>query len=54
MKQIWQRLVLVTGWLVPSGVMAQERFYEWRWEMHPMWWVCRLIPTETGFAFQPT
>ena len=16
----------------------QERFYEWRWEMHPMWW----------------
>jgi len=17
---------------------VQERFYEWRWEMHPMWW----------------
>jgi hypothetical protein len=26
MKPIWQWLVLVTGWLVPSGVMAQERF----------------------------
>jgi putative membrane protein len=38
MKHIWQRLVLVTGWLAPSGVMAQERFYEWHWEMHPMWW----------------
>jgi putative membrane protein len=38
MEHIWQRLVLVTGWLAPSGVMAQERFYEWRWEMHPMWW----------------
>jgi putative membrane protein len=38
MKHIWQWLVLVTGWLAPSGILVQERFYEWRWEMHPMWW----------------
>jgi putative membrane protein len=38
MKPIWQWLVLVTGWLAPSGILAQERFYEWQWEMHPMWW----------------
>ena len=38
MKHIWQWLVLVTGWLAPNGILVQERFYEWRWEMHPMWW----------------
>ena len=38
MKHIWQWLVLVTGWLTPDGVLAQGRFYEWHWEMHPMWW----------------
>jgi len=38
MKHIWEWLVLVTGWLVPKGILVQERFYEWRWEMHPMWW----------------
>jgi len=35
-----------TSFLVPllaliekSGALsAQERFYEWHWEMHPMWW----------------
>jgi putative membrane protein len=21
-----------------SGVFAQERYYEGRWQMHPMWW----------------
>ena len=38
MKYIWEWLVLVTGWLAPNGILVQERFYEWRWEMHPMWW----------------
>ena len=38
MKHIWQWLVLVTGWPFPDGILAQERFYEWSWEMHPMWW----------------
>ena len=38
MKHIWQWLVLVTGWPFPNGILVQERFYEWRWEMHPMWW----------------
>ena len=22
----------------PGAVLAQERMYEWHWEMHPMWW----------------
>lgn len=21
-----------------SALLAQDRMYEWRWEMHPMWW----------------
>ncbi len=21
-----------------SSLFAQERMYEWHWEMHPMWW----------------
>src|SRR5690348_2669553 len=21
-----------------SALLAQQRFYEWHWEMHPMWW----------------
>ena len=31
-------------WLVlniltkPAVLLAQERMYEWHWEMHPMWW----------------
>ncbi len=23
---------------VANDVFAQERYYEWRWQMHPMWW----------------
>ena len=22
----------------PGALLAQERMYEWHWEMHPMWW----------------
>ena len=29
-------------WLPLAGsvgnLLAQERMYEWHWEMHPMWW----------------
>ena len=25
-----------TGWV--TELCAQERYYQWRWEMHPMWW----------------
>jgi len=25
-------------WLVTGSALAQERYYEWGWEMHPMWW----------------
>ena len=32
--------VFLTTMIVPASaftVSAQERFYEWHWEMHPMW-----------------
>ena len=29
---------MLAVWLVPGLVLAQERSFEWRWEMHPMWW----------------
>ncbi len=33
----WTIVAMVTlGFL--SDVFAQERYYEWRWQMHPMWW----------------
>lgn len=39
MDRIQQWLVALTvSWLVPEAALAQERFYEWRWHMHPMWW----------------
>jgi hypothetical protein len=28
--------VMLTAWLVPGLVLAQERPYEWGWGMHPM------------------
>jgi putative membrane protein len=30
---------ILMSWSVPVLVFAQERSYEWRWEMHPMWWM---------------
>ena len=38
MKQIWHWPFLLARWLAPDGLLAQGRFYEWHWEMHPMWW----------------
>jgi len=30
---------LILDILARAGtLLAQERMYEWRWEMHPMWW----------------
>ena len=30
---------LLLGVVRSAGVLqAQERMYEWHWEMHPMWW----------------
>lgn len=37
MKQ-WA-VVGLAAWLAPGTVLAQERFYEWQWEMYPMWWM---------------
>ena len=38
MKQLSYWLIPLAGWLTPAATLAQERFYEWHWEMHPMWW----------------
>ena len=36
MSEAWW---LLLGIVRSSGALqAQERFYEWHWEMHPMWW----------------
>jgi putative membrane protein len=32
-------LGLALGGLTPAIVIAQERPYEWAWDMHPMWWM---------------
>jgi len=49
----WSRLIVVAGsiagFALPiismqgatadrGALQAQERMYEWHWEMHPMWW----------------
>ncbi len=34
--ETWLPSLLVLG--KPAVLLAQERMYEWRWEMHPMWW----------------
>ena len=34
--EIWLPILFVFG--KPGAVLAQERMYEWHWEMHPMWW----------------
>jgi putative membrane protein len=30
---------MMVAWTLPGAALAQERFYEWRWDMHPMWWM---------------
>ena len=34
--ETWLPILLVVG--KPGALLAQERMYEWHWEMHPMWW----------------
>jgi putative membrane protein len=39
MKNFIVRTVVAAGsiaWV--TNLCAQERYYQWRWEMHPMWW----------------
>jgi putative membrane protein len=39
MKKLISQLAVATASLaVMSTLFAQERYYEWRWEFHPMWW----------------
>ena len=38
-KRLVSWMIVAIGTLVFVGdVFAQERYYEWRWQMHPMWW----------------
>lgn len=32
------KFIPVVAMLIPSIASAQERYYEWHWQMHPMWW----------------
>ncbi len=34
--EIW--LTMLNALEKTSALLAQERMYEWHWEMHPMWW----------------
>lgn len=39
MKTLMSRMMVATGTLgVANDLFAQERYYEWRWQIHPMWW----------------
>ncbi len=29
----------MAGWVIPTLASAQERFYDWGWGGHPMWWM---------------
>jgi hypothetical protein len=36
LAKVW---CLILNMLVrPVALLAQDRMYEWHWEMHPMWW----------------
>src|SRR5262245_27084710 len=51
MKRLSYWLVPLAGWLAPAAVLAQERFYEWHWKMHPMWWGWGLAMMAMMFLF---
>ncbi len=39
LKNFISRMIVAGGTFGFAGdLFAQERYYEWRWEMHPMWW----------------
>jgi len=39
MKKLVCKFVLpICVFIQASTLFAQDRFYEWHWEMHPMWW----------------
>ena len=36
---LWmEKEAVMLHWLITVALLVQERSYEWRWEMHPMWW----------------
>jgi len=51
MKRLSYWLVPLASWLAPAAVLAQERFYEWHWKMHPMWWGWGLAMMAMMFLF---
>lgn len=34
--EVWLGILNALGNI--GALMAQERLYEWHWEMHPLWW----------------
>ena len=36
-KLLWEFLISMSMLTQASKVFAQPRFYEWHWEMHPIW-----------------
>ncbi len=39
LRNFTSRMMVAIGTLgFANDVFAQERYYEWRWQMHPMWW----------------
>jgi len=51
MKRLSYWLVPLASWFAPAAVLAQERFYEWYWKMHPMWWGWGLAMMAIVFLF---
>jgi putative membrane protein len=51
MKRLSYWLVPLASWFAPAAVLAQERFYEWHWKMHPMWWGWGLAMMAIVFLF---
>ncbi len=37
-KRIFQIALALYIVTISTDLFAQERYYEWRWDMHPMWW----------------
>jgi putative membrane protein len=37
-KQIFYIALPIYTVVTATELFAQERYYEWRWQLHPMWW----------------
>jgi hypothetical protein len=37
-RRLWFSSIVLLDCVAVGTALPQERFYEWHWEMHPMWW----------------